>query len=119
MEWKFARAKLWISYFDDGSTLPIPFNIIPTPKAIMKLLIFFQRYSCPYDNMNSYNESNETDEERQAKYTVMPPTGLLTRVLPANTTCIVGVFQKNHAKGSHALRAQHEIWQEEGINKRR
>mgnify|MGYP001328212473 CR=1 FL=1 len=31
-EWKFARSKLWISYFEEGGTLPPPFNIIPTPK---------------------------------------------------------------------------------------
>ncbi|XP_022912799.2 transient receptor potential protein [Onthophagus taurus] len=31
-EWKFARTRLWISYFDDGDTLPPPFNIFPTIK---------------------------------------------------------------------------------------
>ena len=33
-EWKFARSKLWISYFEDGGTVPPPFNIIPTPKTV-------------------------------------------------------------------------------------
>ena len=37
LEWKFARSKLWMSYFEDGSTLPPPFNIIPTPKSAMRL----------------------------------------------------------------------------------
>lgn len=37
-EWKFARTKLWISYFETGSTVPPPFNIIPTPKSLCKLL---------------------------------------------------------------------------------
>uniref|UniRef100_A0A1I8JC01 ANK_REP_REGION domain-containing protein n=1 Tax=Macrostomum lignano TaxID=282301 RepID=A0A1I8JC01_9PLAT len=32
-EWKFARSKLWISYFEEGATLPAPFNIIPSPKS--------------------------------------------------------------------------------------
>ena len=32
-EWKFARSKLWISYFAEGGTVPPPFNIIPTPKS--------------------------------------------------------------------------------------
>ncbi|CAG9782512.1 unnamed protein product [Diatraea saccharalis] len=32
MEWKFARSNLWMSYFEDGDTVPPPFNIIPTPK---------------------------------------------------------------------------------------
>ncbi|XP_071959351.1 short transient receptor potential channel 7-like [Antedon mediterranea] len=33
VEWKFARAQLWISYFEAG-TLPVPFNLIPSPKTI-------------------------------------------------------------------------------------
>lgn len=37
-EWKFSRTKLWISYFETGSTVPPPFNIIPTPKSLFKLL---------------------------------------------------------------------------------
>ncbi|XP_078684805.1 short transient receptor potential channel 4-like [Branchiostoma floridae x Branchiostoma belcheri] len=31
-EWKFARTKLWLSYFEEGGTLPPPFNIVPSPK---------------------------------------------------------------------------------------
>ncbi|KAL0829971.1 hypothetical protein ABMA28_003435 [Loxostege sticticalis] len=34
MEWKFARSNLWMSYFEDGDTVPPPFNIVPTPKHI-------------------------------------------------------------------------------------
>ena len=37
-EWKFARTKLWISYFEPGSTLPPPFNILPTVKSIFSLI---------------------------------------------------------------------------------
>eukprot|EP00095_Tigriopus_kingsejongensis_P010280 snap_masked-scaffold474_size162001-processed-gene-0.5 protein:Tk10280 transcript:snap_masked-scaffold474_size162001-processed-gene-0.5-mRNA-1 annotation:"trp channel protein" len=37
-EWKFSRTKLWISYFETGSTVPPPFNIIPTGKSIGRLL---------------------------------------------------------------------------------
>lgn len=36
-EWKFARTKLWMSYFDDSATLPPPFNIFPTVKLLMKM----------------------------------------------------------------------------------
>ncbi|KAL4713494.1 hypothetical protein ACJJTC_010479 [Scirpophaga incertulas] len=35
MEWKFARSNLWMSYFEDGDTVPPPFNIIPTPKHVV------------------------------------------------------------------------------------
>lgn len=38
IEWKFARTRLWMSYFDTGSTVPAPFNIIPSVKSITKLL---------------------------------------------------------------------------------
>uniref|UniRef100_A0A3B3X3X0 Transient receptor ion channel domain-containing protein n=1 Tax=Poecilia mexicana TaxID=48701 RepID=A0A3B3X3X0_9TELE len=38
IEWKFARTKLWMSYFEEGGTLPSPFNIIPSPKSVFYLL---------------------------------------------------------------------------------
>lgn len=37
MEWKFARSRLWMSYFEEGDTVPPPFNIIPTTKSFSKL----------------------------------------------------------------------------------
>lgn len=37
IEWKFARTKLWMSYFEEGGTLPSPFNIIPSPKSVYYL----------------------------------------------------------------------------------
>lgn len=37
-EWKFARTKLWLSYFEEGGTLPPPFNIFPTPKLFFRLI---------------------------------------------------------------------------------
>merc|ERR1712098_937113 len=38
-EWKFSRSKLWISYFDTGATVPPPFNLIPSPKSIIKTML--------------------------------------------------------------------------------
>ncbi|XP_017567028.1 short transient receptor potential channel 3 isoform X2 [Pygocentrus nattereri] len=35
VEWKFARSKLWLSYFDNGKTLPPPFSIVPSPKSFV------------------------------------------------------------------------------------
>ncbi|XP_052816254.1 short transient receptor potential channel 7-like isoform X3 [Mya arenaria] len=37
-EWKFARSKLYMEYIIDDSTLPIPFNIIPSPKTFYYML---------------------------------------------------------------------------------
>ncbi|KAL3314587.1 hypothetical protein Ciccas_006795 [Cichlidogyrus casuarinus] len=38
VEWKFARSKLWISYFADGNSLPVPFNLCPGPKTFKNIL---------------------------------------------------------------------------------
>lgn len=36
-EWKFARTKLWMSYFEESGTLPPPFNILPSVKWITRM----------------------------------------------------------------------------------
>ncbi|CAJ0942580.1 unnamed protein product, partial [Mesorhabditis belari] len=41
LEWKFHRTKLWMAHFDEGSSLPPPFNIVVTPKAILYFLCSF------------------------------------------------------------------------------
>ncbi|XP_072515689.1 short transient receptor potential channel 4a [Salminus brasiliensis] len=43
IEWKFARTKLWMSYFEEGGTLPPPFNIIPSPKSMWYLIRWIKR----------------------------------------------------------------------------
>ena len=44
MEWKFARTKLWLSYIDESSTLPVPFNMIPTPKSLKYVVRFVKQF---------------------------------------------------------------------------
>lgn len=44
IEWKFARTKLWMSYFEEGGTLPSPFNIIPSPKSVYYLFGWLKRH---------------------------------------------------------------------------
>ncbi|XP_048189448.1 short transient receptor potential channel 3 isoform X5 [Perognathus longimembris pacificus] len=39
VEWKFARSKLWLSYFDDGKTLPPPFSLVPSPKSFVYFIM--------------------------------------------------------------------------------
>ncbi|XP_037378773.1 protein XNDC1N isoform X1 [Talpa occidentalis] len=46
VEWKFARSKLYLSYFREGLTLPVPFNILPSPKAIFYLLRRIFQFIC-------------------------------------------------------------------------
>nr|XP_035972189.1 short transient receptor potential channel 5 [Halichoerus grypus] len=51
IEWKFARTKLWMSYFDEGGTLPPPFNIIPSPKSFLYLGNWFNNTFCPKETL--------------------------------------------------------------------
>ncbi|XDV38964.1 hypothetical protein PO909_008273 [Leuciscus waleckii] len=54
VEWKFARSKLYLTYFREGLTMPVPFNIIPSPKAAFYLLRgIFRRICCCCFNCNS------------------------------------------------------------------
>ncbi|XP_042167490.1 short transient receptor potential channel 4-like [Oncorhynchus tshawytscha] len=46
IEWKFARTKLWMSYFEEGGTLPSPFNIVPSPKSVWYLVCWTKRHVC-------------------------------------------------------------------------
>ncbi|XP_075448168.1 short transient receptor potential channel 4 isoform X2 [Ascaphus truei] len=46
IEWKFARTKLWMSYFEEGGTLPTPFNIIPSPKSLWYLFKWIRKQVC-------------------------------------------------------------------------
>ncbi|KAL0272779.1 UNVERIFIED_CONTAM: hypothetical protein PYX00_005624 [Menopon gallinae] len=63
-EWKFARTRLWMSYFEESSTLPPPFNIIPTPKMFMKW------FGCRDKNkLGRKKESKE--KERDYRYTAV------------------------------------------------
>lgn len=37
VEWKFARSRLWINYFENGDILPPPFNILPNTDMFRRL----------------------------------------------------------------------------------
>ncbi|XP_785826.3 short transient receptor potential channel 3 [Strongylocentrotus purpuratus] len=47
VEWKFARSQLWMSYFERGATLPLPMNIIPSPKSIYYFFKWLKKTLCP------------------------------------------------------------------------
>uniref|UniRef100_A0A8B9T922 Transient receptor potential cation channel subfamily C member 5 n=1 Tax=Anas platyrhynchos TaxID=8839 RepID=A0A8B9T922_ANAPL len=69
IEWKFARTKLWMSYFDEGATLPPPFNIIPSPKSFWYLCKWIHKQLCPgndSDNEQKRHENLKTFTERHA-----------------------------------------------------
>nr|AID23629.1 transient receptor potential channel-1 [Hofstenia miamia] len=47
IEWKFARSKMWMSYFEDGGTLPPPFNLVPSPKSTWKVIMAIRTLCIP------------------------------------------------------------------------
>ncbi|XP_039622484.1 short transient receptor potential channel 5a [Polypterus senegalus] len=59
IEWKFARTKLWMSYFDEGGTLPPPFNIIPSPKSTWYLFVWIHRKLCSWKNPEDEQKKHE------------------------------------------------------------
>ncbi|XP_065158698.1 LOW QUALITY PROTEIN: transient receptor potential-gamma protein-like [Atheta coriaria] len=74
VEWKFARSKLWISYFEEGGTAPPPFNIIPTPKSIWYVVQWAQRKFCGHskaakkEHMKTIRRKVKQASERDFRY---------------------------------------------------
>ncbi|KAL5019007.1 hypothetical protein ScPMuIL_004729 [Solemya velum] len=64
VEWKFARTKLWLNYMDEGSTLPVPFNMIPTPKSFSYAWRFLKELFC-------YNDDTDKLYRKSRKHTFL------------------------------------------------
>ena len=56
------KGKLWISYFEEGSTVPPPFNMMPTPKSIYRFL----KCGLCKDRSSKYTEQDQ--EEAAERY---------------------------------------------------
>ncbi|XP_022521443.2 short transient receptor potential channel 7b [Astyanax mexicanus] len=61
VEWKFARAKLWLSYFDEGRTLPAPFNLVPSPKSFYYLALKTKACLVRLCKAKSHRHDNEVE----------------------------------------------------------
>ncbi|XP_032981367.1 short transient receptor potential channel 1 isoform X2 [Rhinolophus ferrumequinum] len=66
-EWKFARAKLWLSYFDDKCTLPPPFNIVPSPKTVCYMISSLSKWICSHTSKGKVKRQNSLKEWRNLK----------------------------------------------------
>ncbi len=60
-EWKFARTKLWISYFETGSTVPPPFNLVPTFKSMFRIM----RKCCKDDGDHKGKREADTKKAKE------------------------------------------------------
>ncbi|XP_049865571.1 transient receptor potential-gamma protein-like isoform X1 [Pectinophora gossypiella] len=73
VEWKFARSKLWISYFEEGGTAPPPFNVIPSPKSAIYAWGWLQRRLCGQtrakrEHMRTIRRKAKQANERDFRY---------------------------------------------------
>ncbi|KAJ8727269.1 hypothetical protein PYW08_015666 [Mythimna loreyi] len=73
VEWKFARSKLWISYFEEGGTSPPPFNVLPSPKSALYAWRWLQRRLCGHarakrEHMRTIRRKAKQANERDFRY---------------------------------------------------
>ncbi|KAJ0179620.1 hypothetical protein K1T71_005332 [Dendrolimus kikuchii] len=73
VEWKFARSKLWISYFEEGGTAPPPFNVVPSPKSLLYAWRWLQRRLCSQtrakrEHMRTIRRKAKQANERDFRY---------------------------------------------------
>ncbi|XP_072941710.1 transient receptor potential-gamma protein-like [Epargyreus clarus] len=73
VEWKFARSKLWISYFEEGGTVPPPFNVVPSPKSLLYAWRWLQRRLCGHarakrEHMRTIRRKAKQANERDFRY---------------------------------------------------
>ncbi|XP_048481479.1 transient-receptor-potential-like protein [Plutella xylostella] len=66
VEWKFARTRLWMSYFEESATLPPPFNILPTPKLLLKMLGLRKK-----DKEKKVKDEENKEKELDVRYTAV------------------------------------------------
>ncbi|KAJ8728727.1 hypothetical protein PYW07_006423 [Mythimna separata] len=66
VEWKFARTRLWMSYFEESATLPPPFNIFPTPKLLLKMLGLRKK-----DKIRKMKMKEHKEKEHDVRYTAV------------------------------------------------
>ncbi|RZF43157.1 hypothetical protein LSTR_LSTR013775, partial [Laodelphax striatellus] len=64
-EWKFARTRLWMSYFEEGDTLPPPFNLMPTMKNIQRMM------GCGTSNKKTGSMMKKSQAKAQERHTTI------------------------------------------------
>ncbi|KAM8898406.1 short transient receptor potential channel 2-like isoform 2-T3 [Spinachia spinachia] len=84
VEWKFARSKLYLSYFREGLTIPVPFNIIPSPKAVFYIIrcIFRQICCCcTFHSENKYPDLASLTDDKVSEGSQLPYRQQVIRAL--------------------------------------
>ncbi|CAH1268040.1 TRPC7 [Branchiostoma lanceolatum] len=63
VEWKFARTKLWLSYFEEGMTMPAPFNLMPSPKTFFYIIVGTKNLLCELCSCKKKKKMKRYDTE--------------------------------------------------------
>ncbi|KPJ16253.1 Transient receptor potential-gamma protein [Papilio machaon] len=93
VEWKFARSKLWISYFEEGGTAPPPFNVVPSPKSAL--------YAWRWLQSGGGGKKNRQKERRLMKGFNIAPGGPLAPV----DEFLASLHHEHHEHGGHGAHA--------------
>ncbi|TMS07742.1 Short transient receptor potential channel 6 [Larimichthys crocea] len=102
VEWKFARAKLWFSYFGHGGTLPVPFNLIPSPTSVASLLLGIRELL--WDAPQGQSKENSSDEMELNKVRHQP----LTQDYISDVTVLQGPLVSHLKLQVYILKAQRD-----------
>ncbi len=62
IEWKFSRSRLFMEFIKEGSTLPIPFNLITAPLGLVGLVKKIIKLIKKDDNDDDYDDENDDDD---------------------------------------------------------
>lgn len=87
-EWKFARAKLWLSYFDDKCTLPPPLNILPSPKTVCYFVTSMSKWICSHTSKGRVKRQNSL-KVRKTKWKYWLEKKNLTVARPASLVLVI------------------------------
>lgn len=68
VEWKFARAKLWFSYFEHGCKLPVPFNLIPSPMSVFSIVLAIREFLWNVPQRKSKEDLNDEMELSKVRH---------------------------------------------------
>uniref|UniRef100_A0A8C9R425 Transient receptor potential cation channel subfamily C member 7 n=1 Tax=Scleropages formosus TaxID=113540 RepID=A0A8C9R425_SCLFO len=101
VEWKFARSKLWLSYFDEGRTLPAPFNLVPSPKSFYYLVLRTKECVVQLCKVKARGPDSEMEMDKVN-------TGTKVRALGSGfplSEVVMTVFN-TYTKGKHPTRYQ-------------
>ncbi|XP_061682618.1 short transient receptor potential channel 6 isoform X3 [Syngnathoides biaculeatus] len=102
VEWKFARAKLWFSYFEQGCSLPVPFNLLLTLSPVASFLRGLKG-SLWYADRGKDTESTQGEERERQKLSRQEDSRVDTSACP---TCYQRIMKRLVKR--HILKAQRD-----------